>query len=241
MYSLGWLTSYGQDTKIAFSAHYTYQFPMGDLSKFYGNNSNIGGNLNIKFVNNFTLGVEGQFLFASQYKDLSLLGNMVTSDGFIIGKNESIETPQVEGRGGNFFVEVGKIFPLNKSNLNSGLHVKAGLGYIFYSAYVNVDPNVVTQLKDNYPNGYSRLQSGMSVNTFVGYTLYGKDKLINGSAGLQLTYASMKYDGNIDYATSLPIDKTSFSNFLLGPKISFSLLLKTIKKQDPKSDGYFYN
>jgi hypothetical protein len=233
---------FAQDTKIAFTAHYSYQIPMGDLSQFYCNNSNVGANVNIKLASNFTLGLEGQFMFGSKYKDFSLLGGMVTSDGFIIGKNQSIEVPEIEGRGGNFFAEIGKIFPLGKSNLNSGLHGKFGLGYMFYSAYTNAEINTVTQLGGNYRDGYNRLQSGISFNSYIGYTLYGKDKLINGSAGVQMIYSSMKYDGTIDFATGKSNEGLApFSNILIGPKVSFSVLLKTIKRVDPKSDGYFYN
>lgn len=231
-----------QDTKIAFSAHYSYQFPLGYLSQDYGANSNVGGNINVKLSNNFTFGVEGQFLFGSKYKDYSLLGDIVTSDGFIIGSGMSTEVPEIEGRGANIFVEVGKIFPLNKNNLNSGLHAKFGLGYAFYAAYINVDQGVVTQLGGNYHQGYNRLQAGLSFNSYFGYTFYGKDKLFNASAGIQIMYANMKNQGTIDFATGNPIDNTtSSSNILIGPKVCFSIPLKTIKRIDPKADGYFYN
>jgi hypothetical protein len=231
-----------QDTKIAFTAHYLYQIPMGDLSQYYGNNSNVGANVNIKLTNNFTFGLEGQYLFGSRYKDFSLLGSMVTADGFIIGKNQSIEVPEIEGRGGNFFAEIGKIFPLSNKNKNSGIHAKFGLGYMFYTAYTNSDVSIVTQLQGNYSSGYNRHQSGLSFNSFIGYTFYGSDKLINGSAGIQMTYASMKYDGTVDFASGQSNEgKPSFGNILIGPKISFSILLKTIKRVDPKADGYFYN
>lgn len=233
---------YSQDTKIAFTGHYSYQIPAGDLANLYGNNSNVGGNLNVKFSNNFTFGIEGQFIFGSTYKDYSLLGNMVTTDGFIIGTGMSPEVPSIEGRGGNFFAEIGKIFPLYKNNLNSGIHAKFGLGYVFYSTFVIVDQGVVTQLGNNYSQGYNRLQSGMSYNSFLGYTFYGKDKFFNASAGIQAIYSNMAPQGTVDFATGKLIDNTiSNSNFLIGPKVSFSIILKSIVRIDPKADGYFYN
>lgn len=234
--------AFSQDTKFAFTGHYSYQLPAGDLSSLYGNNSNVGGNINVKLSNNFTFGIEGQFIFGSSFKDYSLLGNMVTSDGFIIGTGMSPEVPDLEGRGGNFFVEIGKIFPLYKSNLNSGLHAKFGLGYAFYSTYVNIDQKIVTQLSGNYSQGYNRLQSGLSYNSFLGYTFYGKDKFFNASAGIQIMYSSMTSQGTVDFATGIPIDNAkSNSNFLIGSKVSFSIILKTINRVDPKADGFFYN
>lgn len=214
---------------------------MGGISEYYGNNSNVGANFNIKLANNFTFGLEGQFIFGSKYNDLTLMGNIVTSNGFIIGKDQSIEVPDVQGRGLNCFAEIGKIFPLNKKNINSGIHFKAGLGYMYYSAYVVADPTMITQMTSSYADGYNRLQSGLSFNTFFGYTLYSNDKLLNCSGGLQMTYAGLKYDGSIDFATNKPYDKSSTSCILIGPKVCFSLILKTIKKSEPKGDGYFYN
>ena len=148
-----------QETFFGGTAHYMYQFLSGDVSQHYGSNNNLGFNLNVKLRNNITLGVEGQFLFGSQYKDLSVLGNMVTSGGFIIGEDNSIETPELEGRGGNFFVEVGKIFSLNNKNKNSGLHIKGGVGYLFYSAYNTADVRSVTQLSGEYFNGFKPFAS----------------------------------------------------------------------------------
>ena len=182
-----------QETFFGGTAHYMYQFLSGDVSQHYGSNNNLGFNLNVKLRNNITLGVEGQFLFGSQYKDLSVLGNMVTS------------------------------------------------GYLFYSAYNTADVRSVTQLRGEYFNGYNRLESGWSVNSFLGYTLYSKSKLVNGSIGLQMIYSVTKFQGALDYSTGIAHDQSARSSFFIGPKIGMTVVLKRFMKQDPKSDGYFYN
>ena len=230
-----------QETFIGGTAHYMYQLPAGDISKQYGSNSNAGFNLNIKLANNFTLGVEGQFMFGSRYNDMSVLGTLVTSNGFIIGENNIIEIPELEGRGGNFFAEIGKIFPLNQKNKNSGFHIKGGLGYLFYSVYTNADVQSITQLRGDYANGYNRLESGFSLNTFMGYTLYSKNKMINGSIGLQAIYSSTKFQGVYDYAKAAPPDQSARSSLFVGPKLGMTVVFKRFIKQDPKSDGYYYN
>ena len=230
-----------QETFFGGTAHYMYHLPFGGISQQYGANSNVGFNFNIKLANNITLGAEGQFMFGSQYKDFTVLGNMVTSGGFIIGGGNSIETLELEGRGGNFFVEVGKIFPLNTKNKNNGLHIKGGVGYLFYSVYNTADVRSVTQLSGEYFNGYNRLESGLSINSFFGYTLYSKSKLVNGSIGIQMIYTSTKFQGVIDYSTGMSPDQSSRASFFVGPKIGMTIVLKRFMKQDPKSDGYFYN
>jgi len=138
-------------------------------------------------------------------------------------------------------VEVGKIFPLSTKNKNSGLHIKGGVGYLFYSVYNNADIISVTQLGGEYFNGYNKLESGWSMNSFIGYTHYSKSRLVNGSIGLQMIYTGTKYQGIQDYSTGLIPDQASRSSFLIGPKIGITVVLKRFLKQDPKTDGYFYN
>jgi hypothetical protein len=235
------LNSSAQETIIGATMHYMYQLPTGSIATQYGSNSNAGFGLNIKLVNNFTFGAEGQFMFASKYNDVSVLGSMVTSGGFIIGENNTIEIPELEGRGGNFFLEAGKIFPLGTKNLNSGLHIKAGVGYLFYSVYNNADVSSVTQLGGEYFNGYNRLESGWSLQSFIGYTLYSNSRLLNGSIGVQTIYTSTSFKGTADYATSLNPDQSGRNSLFIGPKIALTIALKRFQKKDPKGDGYFYN
>jgi len=233
--------TFAQETIIGATAHYMYQFPLGDIATQYGSNSNAGFGLNIKLVNNFTLGIEGQFMFSGKYNDYTILGSMTTSGGFIIGENNILELPELESRGGNFFAEVGKIFPLNSKNKNSGLHIKAGLGYLFYSVYTNADVVSITQLSGEYMKGYNRLESGMSAQCFLGYTIYSNSRLLNGSIGLQAIYANTKYQGIVDYASGVAPDASTRSSLFIGPKIAITIALKRFQKKDPKADGYFYN
>lgn len=234
------LSLIGQSTIIGVSPHYSYQVPFGDLSAKFSNNSNIGVNVNIKLKSNWTISAEGQFIFGSDYKDLTILGYMVTSGGFIIGKDQSIETPAFEGRGGNFFAEMGRIFPLSGKNPNCGVHIKAGVGYMYYKATSNADDLVVLQLSKNYIDGYNRMESGLSINLYGGYTFYGENRFVNGSIGLQLIYFNSKYSSLQTYAFPNPMPNSSFSNFLLGPKVSMTIILKEFKGKTT-GDEYFYN
>lgn len=232
---------WAQELIIGATAHYMYQLPSGSIAIDYGANSNAGFGLNMKLFNNITLGAEGQFLFGSNVKDKSILGRMVTSGGYILGQDNTIEIPELEGRGGNFFVEVGKIFPLSTKSKNNGLHVKLGLGYLFYSIYADANVQSITQLSGEYANGYNRLESGLSLQSFVGYTFYSSNKFLNGSIGLQGIYASTKYQGILDYSTGLPTDASSRSSFFIGPKVAMTIALKRFQKRNANSDGYFYN
>lgn len=229
-----------QDAIFGLNFSYNYQIPFGDLADKYSNNSNFGGHLIYKHNKNWTAELGGDFLFGSDYKDLNFLGSMVT-DGFVIGNNLQPEVPQVEGRGGHFYGMIGKIFPLSKENLNSGLHAKLGLGYLFYNALVRSDPVTMPQISGNYLAGYNRLEAGISLNGYLGYTIFSKEGFINGSAGIQVTNTNTSYLNNWDYAKNESTEGKTFSNWLLGPKLTMTLILKRFTVTQTGKDGYFYN
>jgi hypothetical protein len=238
----------GQTAVIGFSPHYMYQLPFGDIEKKFTANSNVGGSIHLKLKNNWTFGIEGQYIFASNYKDLSLIGSATTDGGFVIGKDlgsgydgYTIETPAIEGRGANFFVEFGKLFPLMKHNRDCGLHLKAGLGTIYYKATITIDDLLAKQISDNYSAGYNRQESGISYNFYTGYTFYGESRFLNGSIGIQYTYFNSSYSNTYDYAYNRSLQGFSFSNFLIGPKASMTIILKSFDKKDDSKDGYYYN
>lgn len=236
----------GQSTIVGISPHFMLQYPMGDLSNKFTSNSNFGVSLNLKLKNNWTIGVEGQYLFGSDYNDLTLLGNAVTSGGFVIGKDlgstdYTIETPSIEGRGGNFFVEGGKIIPISKNNKNSGIHIKAGIGAIYYKTTVFIDDLLAKQISGDYGIGYNRQESGISFNFFTGYTFYSENRFLNGSIGLQYIYFNSTYSNGFDYANNKTLEGNSFSNFLIGPKASLTIILKSFEQKGKGVDGYFYN
>ena len=56
-----------------------------------------------------------------------------------------------------------------------------------------------------------------------------------------MIYSVTKFQGALDYSTGLAHDQSARSSFFIGPKIGMTVVLKRFMKQDPKSDGYFYN
>ncbi len=229
-----------QNAIIGFAGSYSYQIPMLDLGNKYTNNSNIGLGFLFKAKSNWTAEVGGQFMFGSDYIDREQLGTMVTN-GFVIGDIYQPEVPIIEGRGGHFCFEVGKIINLSKKNKNSGLHVKAGLGYLFYEALVKADPNKIPQISGNYLAGYNRLETGLSMSGYIGYTLFSDDRFVNGSIGLQSIYFNSSYLNNWDYAQNKSLEGFNFSNMLIGPKLSMVVILKKFEKSQGVKDGFFYN
>lgn len=232
---------HSQRTLLGFTPHYSYQISAGDLGDKYTNNSNIGANIFLKLKSNWTFGIEGQFLFGSNYRDLSFLGSMVTDGGFILDKNLGTSIPDIQGRGSNFFVEAGKILPLDKTIPDCGLHLKLGLGMMSYKALINVDDIDVTQLAGSYVYGYNRAEEGLSINTYLGYTFYSTNKFVNGSFGIQMIYFSSSYVNKLNYVNGNSLEGQRFSSVLIGPKASIILVLKTFSNNSVPKDGYYFN
>lgn len=230
-----------QHTILGFSPHYSYQFLGGDLGDKFTNHSNAGAQIFLKLKSNWTLGVEGQFMFGSDAKDLSTLGSLVTNGGFILTNNMTVTVPDIQGRGSNFFVEIGKVIPLDKRIPDCGIHAKFGVGMMDYKMLINVDDVDVSQLRGDYLLGYNRREKGMSYLFYLGYTFFSSNRYVNASFGIQSILFNSSYTNKIDYATNTSLEGKSFSSFIIGPKASFILILKKFNQGDGTKDGFFYN
>ncbi len=224
---------------IMFSPSFSFQYPMGDNSSLYGVHSKADMHISIKTKSNWTFGVGGGFGFGASPKDFTLLGDMV-SNGFVIGKNASIEQPALEGRIGTFNIEVGKIIPIFPKSKISGLHIKAGIGYLSQKTITTIDGNIVPQLNDNYAGLYNQSMAGLSLSQFIGYTYFARDKLINITFGLEHTIALVKSLNAWDVKKNESIADKKATYRYFGPKFTFTIPLY-IKDKKYYEKTYFYN
>jgi hypothetical protein len=118
-------------------------------------------------------------------------------------------------RGFTSYVGVGRLFAINKRNMNTGFMVKGSLGFIQHKInFVSQERNI-PQLDENYAKGYDRLSSGLSINEFVGYFHQSQNRLINFYIGVEFmqaqtynrrgyNYDQMSYDSykKSDFSTS---------------------------------------
>ncbi|MFY7861068.1 MAG: hypothetical protein ACOVP5_02495, partial [Chitinophagales bacterium] len=112
---------------------------------------------------------------------------------------------------------------------------------LFYEALVKADPNRIPQISGNYLAGYNRLETGLSMGGYIGYTLFSNDRFVNGSIGIQTIYFNSTYLNNWDYAQNRSLEGLSFSNILIGPKLSMVVILKKFEKAQGVKDEFFYN
>lgn len=194
---------------------YNYHIPSGDFAKTYGHFSTIGFGGLLKTKNNWIMAGEVSYLFGSDIKELDLLNNLISSGGYISSTGGSPGNYSVNMRGYTSYIGGGRLFAINKRNMNTGFMVKGGVGLLIHRInFVSQERNI-PQLDENYAKGYDRYSSGISLNQFVGYYHQSQNRLINFYIGMEFmqaqtynrrgyNYDQMKFDTakKTDFSTS---------------------------------------
>lgn len=202
-----------------FSADLAYHFPQYDMKKWFYNDATIGASYGIKTDNNWTFGIDFSYLWGESIRNRdSILWNIAGADGNITDGNGQPAVINYSESGWTGTISVGKVFPLNKKNLNSGLWVKAGMGFLQHKILIDNPNNVAPQIKDDYKKGYDKLSNGFSCSQFVGYLWISKRSVINAYAGFEAIEGWTKLRRTVDYNTGLP-DNTRKFDLMIGFKI----------------------
>lgn len=167
------------------SLSYAGQIPGGDVAERFGPNSSLGFHALFKTKSNFVFGLEANFLFSKNVKELTVLDPLRTADGNIITTDGEYAFINAYQRGWVGMASVGKIFPWFGPNPNSGVMLKASIGYMQHKIRYDVDMNNVPQLVDPYVKGYDRLTGGLATSQFIGYQYLGNKRFYNFFAGFE--------------------------------------------------------
>jgi hypothetical protein len=217
-------------------AHYSYQFPGGDLKYRFGNNSSVGGGITYKFKKNWVLGAEASFIFGENIKnEYSILSNIATKEGYIIDANGTYTEIRMYERGFQVGGTFGKIIPFFSHNPNSGLTITLGGGYIQHKIRIEDRNNATPQLKKDYLKGYDQLTDGFYVNGFLGYVYLGNNKLVSFYAGIEYNLAYTQSVRGYSF-TTMEYDNKKRTDILTGVKIGWIIPLY---QQAPAK--YYYN
>ncbi len=214
-----------RDTTIALwavNAGYAYQLPSGDLADRFGANSNIGISAWRKWKSNYLIGVEGSFLFGNQVRESGLLSNVINSMGQIVDQDGVMADVLLYERGYTVMAIAGKIIPVAGPNPNSGIHLKAGAGYMRHKIRIQTQKNEVPNLQDDYLEGYDRLAAGPVSMIYVGYQHFGNNRRINFHAGFEMILAFTQPLRAFNFDTQRAESGTRFDG-LTGIRVGWSL------------------
>lgn len=214
---------------------FAFQLPGGNLADRFGHNFNVGGSFMRKLKSNWLLGIEGQFIFGDQLKENHIMDSINTQQGFLIGTNGGYADVFLYERGFHFFVKAGKIFPVFKSNPNSGIMATVGAGLLQHKIRIENDDNNVPQVHDDYVKGYDRLTNGLSITEFIGWIHLGGNRIANFSAGFEFTQAFTQNRRSFNF-DEMRQDDTKRLDLLYGFRASWYI---PFYKKKPKD--FYYN
>ncbi len=212
-----------KDTSIfapVFNTTYAVQFPLLDMNKSFGVNSNLGFSGGVKTAKNWQFELEGSFLFSKNVRVGTILDPILTSDRQVVaidGKPSNIEIYQ-RGFTGGF--NVGKIFSIIGPNPNSGLIVKFGAGFIRHKIRIENQDDLVVQLSKPNLIYFDRLTLGVMTKQYIGYQHLGNTNLANFTFGLEFIQGFTR--GMRDYQLDLEgpyLDQRL--DFLIGLRVGW--------------------
>jgi len=217
------------------SVGYAYQFPSGDLSERFGNNSTIGPAVHYKTNKNWLWTVEMNFIFGSKVKNSNeIIAGLETEDGNLIGLDGIYVNLRPMERGFTLFAKAGKIIPVFNINPNSGLFFNVGTGYIQHKIRWDVEGNNVPALDADYKKGYDRFTEGFALTQELGLFYMGGQRLWNFKVSLEAveSFTTMK---RYNFDTMSGDDKSRLDLFF-GAKVSWMIPLYG---RAPKKMYYF--
>lgn len=214
--------------------HLGGQLPSADMAKRFGSNISVGMPFFYKTRGNLVFGFEANYFFGTTIKE-QVMSNLLNSDGSITDKNGNPAAFRLNERGWNAYAFFGKVFPKLGHNVNSGLMLWAGAGYLSHKIKIYDVAGTLPQLEGDLVKGYDRLTGGMALSQFLGYLFISKNRMANFYAGFEMHEGFTKGLRGYQYDLMSP-DNASRLDVLYG--IRFGWLLPLYKKA-PK-DFYYY-
>ncbi len=212
-------------------ANYSLQYPSGDIAERYGLSNTIGLGVTYKTKSNWTLGLEGNYLFGGDLKQgSSILDNLKTESGQIINRYGEYATVSLSQRGFFGAMKFGKIIPVFGPNPNSGIMLTFSAGWLHHHIRIENKDNNTPPVLGDYKIGYDRLTGGPAMRQFIGYQYLGNNETVNFYFGFEFYQARTKSlrAYNFDTMTS---DDSIYNDFLYAFRFGWIL---PIYSKEPK-------
>jgi len=204
---------------------YGYKIPGGDMADRFGANSEIGIAFLIKTKKNILFGVDWNYIFGNEVKDVSFSNGFRDQFGGVLANNGLYSEVYFTERGFSLSAKVGIIIPVLSPNPNSGIMIMGGVGMLQHKIKIEDRFQEVPLLSgENYFPGYDRLSNGVMFTEFIGYRLLSSRKLVNLFGGFEFSQALTKNRRDINYDTGLK-DSEQRLDLQMGIRIGFTLPL----------------
>lgn len=217
--------------------HYGINKPTNDLNVRFGLLNHLGILAGYKTKQNWFFGIDNNFIFGNQIKENNILNHLKDSYGNITDVNGNIAVVPLFARGFNSNISIGKVIPLFGPNLNSGIFIHTGIGYLAYKIRIESNSQVIPQIELDYKKGYDRLTTGLNTHQFIGYSYLSNNGFINWYAGFYAQQGFTRNQRNLFFdQPEIPVSKSIRKDFSYGIKIGWFI---PFYKRKPKE--FYYN
>lgn len=192
------------DPIINIQFNYVWNEPAADLAKRFGNFHTIAVGALYKTQRNWVASADIAYQFGNQVKDLNFLVNLTNSNGVIMNSSGFPANYSVGMRGLSAMVKGGKLFPLTRANLNSGILIMAGGGWYAHKINIATPRNDIPTLTESLKKGYDRLSSGLAVTQFIGYSYQSANRFYNFYIGVDAMQAFTQSVRKYNFDTQAP-------------------------------------
>lgn len=222
-----------------FSVDYGVNLPASALKERYGFFNTIGANFGYKTAANWQFSIGGQALFGNKVKTLEPIQHILNENALINGSSGGLARYSILMRGLSVNLKVKKIINLSSSNLNSGILLQLGSGYLQHKIRYEDLENQIPQFHGEYLKLIDRLTGGLQISQAVGYQYFSNNQLVNFSAVFEVTEGFTRslrsYDLNAENPTS------SKGRLDLFYSLKFTWILPFYKKASSNEDKYYYD
>ncbi len=203
--------------------HGGVSMPAGDLAKRFGVNGFAGTGVWYQFDNGWLTGFDFDFLFGESVREDSLLANLLTANGFLIGTDGLLYEPLFMERGFILKAGAGRLIPLKGQNERSGLLLTLQAGILQHKIRFQFqEPAKIPQLSKDLAKGYDRLTNGFMINEFIGYQYMASNHLVNFRAGIDMSQGFTRSRRTVNYDTGVA-DTQARLDLLFGIRVAWML------------------
>jgi hypothetical protein len=221
---------------VLISPYYCPLLPIGELSNRFGFSNNAGMNISFKVRGNWLIGIEGDYLFGSRVKE-DVIAPLLTHSTFqLIGTDGTLGDIPLLLSGFEIAFRVGKVIPLSRKHLNSGLVISLAPGYMQHKIWINDNTNNFTQLDPIYKKGYDRLTNGAMLGSGFGYQFMEKRRFLNFYGGVDFAMGFTKEVRNWNFDL-MSADKHQRLDMLIGLRLAWIIPVYTNNRA---TEHYYY-
>lgn len=187
---------------VLVNASGSVSLPGADLAERFGISGLVGVGLGLKNRHNWVFGANARLLFGGDVREDTILRNITTDSGFVIGLDGLLYEPLLYERG--FIVSAGlsKVIPVVKRLPNSGILLGLHATFLQHKILYSVRPEeMVPQLNREMRKGYDRLSNGLAVNEAVGWFHMSRNGLVNFQVAFECIQAFTRNRRTLNFDT----------------------------------------